>query len=215
MDQEGAIAGYFWTIDTGTVDTELSDSNTATPEFTAPDTSGWIRFLLTVTDKDGKTDTDSVTITIGTSTNSPPEADAGKDQTINEGEKVQLDASGSSDPDGSVTKYYWEQTSGSEVELSNIYAVLPTFYAPDIDTETQLVFLLTVEDNNGVTDTDEVMVTVTDITDCSWNAVELDWECSENDESGDDEISEQEASDPEDSDDSGGGRSWFIWSSLN
>ncbi|MBC2715030.1 MAG: rhodanese-like domain-containing protein [Desulfobacteraceae bacterium] len=209
-DPEGTIASYFWTIEAGTFGVELSNNNAVMPEFTVPITSGWIRFLLTVTDDNGKTDTDSVTITIGASTNTPPEADAGADQITNKGETVQLDASGSIDPDGSVTKYHWEQISGPEVKLSNSYAVLPTFYAPGIDETSELVFLLTVEDNNGVTDTDDVMVTVNNITDCSWNAVELDWNCPDNAGSDDDNTTvEPEESDPEETE-SSGGSSCFI-----
>ncbi len=224
-DPDGTVADYSWAIETGTVVVELSNNNAVKPKFIAPNTNGWVRFLLTVTDGEGKTDTDSVTITIGASTNAPPEANAGADQTSDEGETVQLDASESTDPDGSLTKYLWEQTSGPEVKLSDEFTVLPTFHIPEIEETTELVFLLTVEDNNGSTDTDDVKVTVNNISDCSWNAVELDWNCPDDEEIDNEEIDneeisdndtiEPEESDPEQSDNGGGGSSCFISSSFD
>jgi hypothetical protein len=46
-------------------------------------------------------------------TNQAPTANAGTDQTVNEGDNVKLDGSGSSDPDGTIASYSWTQTAGT------------------------------------------------------------------------------------------------------
>ncbi|MFC5368856.1 malectin domain-containing carbohydrate-binding protein [Salinirubrum litoreum] len=87
-------------------------------------------------------------------------ADAGDDQTVDEGATVTLDASGSS---GDSLTYSWTQTGGPDVTLSDASAAQPTFTAPDVDSETTLTFEVSVSDGSA-TDTDTVSVTVQDTT---------------------------------------------------
>ena len=95
-------------------------------------------------------------------TNIPPTANAGPDQTVNEGVTVTLDASNSSDPDDGIASYQWEQTNGIPVTLSDPTAVQPTFTAPDVGPGgPSLTFQLTVTDNGGLQDTDTCIVNVT------------------------------------------------------
>jgi hypothetical protein len=93
--------------------------------------------------------------------NAAPTADAGSDQTVDEGATVTLDASGSSDPDGDQLGYTWTQTDGPDVSLSANDAVSPTFTAPDVDGDTTLTFEVTVSDGTDAA-TDTVNVTVQD-----------------------------------------------------
>ena len=93
--------------------------------------------------------------------NAAPTADAGADQTVDENATVQLDASGSSDPDGDALNYQWTQTGGPSVTLSDATAEQPTFTAPDVDAETTLTFEVNVSDGQ-TSDTDTVSVTVQD-----------------------------------------------------
>ncbi len=94
--------------------------------------------------------------------NEPPTADAGPDQTVNEGDSVILNGSNSSDPDDGIASYLWEQTSGTTVTLSDPTAVQPTFIAPDVGPDgASLTFQLTVTDNGGLQDTDTCIVNVT------------------------------------------------------
>ncbi|MGA2009157.1 MAG: PIG-L family deacetylase [Solirubrobacteraceae bacterium] len=58
-----------------------------------------------------------------------PTADAGPDQTVPVGATVQLDGSGSSDPDASPS-YQWTEIAGPAVTLSSSTALRPTFTAP-------------------------------------------------------------------------------------
>ena len=92
--------------------------------------------------------------------NRSPSADAGLDQTVEAGDTVTLDGSGSSDADGTVATYQWAQATGPAVSLSNDNQVTTSFAAPGVDTDTMLVFRLTVTDNDGATNSDSVSVTV-------------------------------------------------------
>ena len=94
-------------------------------------------------------------------TNTAPEADAGDDQTVDEGDTVTLDATDSSDADGDSLSYSWIQTGGPSVSLSDASAEEPTFTAPDVSGDQTLTFEVEVSD--GIeTDTDTVSVTVED-----------------------------------------------------
>ena len=92
--------------------------------------------------------------------NQAPVADAGRDQSVDAGEMVTLDGTGSNDPDGTVESYLWRQTGGTSlVTLSSNSTRTATFAAPDGGAET-LTFRLTVTDDDGATDTDNVTITV-------------------------------------------------------
>jgi len=62
--------------------------------------------------------------------NDPPQANAGPSQQVDAGDKVTLDGSGSSDPNGDSISYQWRFISkpkGSKARLSNSKRVNPTF----------------------------------------------------------------------------------------
>jgi len=44
--------------------------------------------------------------------------------------------------------YYWTQTAGENVTLSDIHIANPTFIAPNVNTLTNLKFALIVDDGN-------------------------------------------------------------------
>jgi hypothetical protein len=95
-------------------------------------------------------------------TNNPPIADAGPTQTVDEGVRVTLNGSNSSDPDDGIASYLWEQTGGTSVNLSNTNAVRPTFNSPNVGTSGEsLTFQLTVTDNGNLQSSDSVIVNVT------------------------------------------------------
>ncbi|AUX23797.1 hypothetical protein SOCEGT47_043270 [Sorangium cellulosum] len=87
-----------------------------------------------------------------------PAADAGADQTVAIGDVVELDASGSSDPEEDPLTYSWRQTAGPDVELVGEGAHV-TFVAPDVAEETALAFEVTVSDGS-LEATDQVSVVV-------------------------------------------------------
>jgi hypothetical protein len=104
----------------------------------------------------------SATLTVSSPPNSAPSADAGDDQTVDEGDPVTLDASGSSDADGSIASYAWTQTGGASVSLSDASTAQPTFTAPDVSGDETLTFEVAVTDDDGETATDAVTITVED-----------------------------------------------------
>lgn len=91
--------------------------------------------------------------------NQPPVAEAGPDQTVDAGADVELDASESTDPDDDALSFRWTQTTGPAVSLEDATAETTTFAAPSVDAETELAFELTVDDGAAST-TDDVTVTV-------------------------------------------------------
>ena len=93
----------------------------------------------------------------------PPIANAGKDLSVDEGEKVHLDGSQSSGIYGETISYTWKQSSGPSAKLANSHSVKPEFIAPQVDKNTNLKFELSVSDSHGLSSTDSVTVTVNDI----------------------------------------------------
>ncbi len=131
-DPDDEIISYLWQQTHGTPVT-LSNYSAAMPVFAAPDaglSDESLTFELTVTDRRGITDTDSVTVTV-VFVNRPPVADAGSDQWTKKGEIVTLDGSGSYDSDDGIVSYQWLQTYGTWMTLSDTAASRPTFTVPD------------------------------------------------------------------------------------
>jgi hypothetical protein len=98
------------------------------------------------------------------------EAEAGPDQTVNEGETVSLDGSGSTpeddddDDDDTIQSYLWEQVKGRpKVVLQGADKAKASFIAPRVSKDTKLTFKLTVTFASGSKDTDETKVHVLDV----------------------------------------------------
>ena len=161
-DADDGIVSYFWQQIAGPT-INLSDNSAVQPTFSSPNVAAGgesLRFSLTVTDASGDQSMDTCIVVV-TLDNIPPSADAGVDQTIHEGNPVTLDGSNSSDPDGNIAAYYWEQTGGISVTLSNSTTVQPTFTSPNVGIQGDtLTFNLTVTDNQGLQNSDEVIVNI-------------------------------------------------------
>ncbi|MEN8692424.1 MAG: PKD domain-containing protein [Desulfobacterales bacterium] len=162
LDPDDGIVSYFWQQTAGPA-ISLSDNAAVQPIFVSPNVASGgesLRFSLTVTDASGDQSTDTCIVVVSLD-NLPPIADAGVDQTVNEGDIVALDGSNSSDPNGSIATYFWEQTAGPAVSLSNSTTAQPTFTSPNVGLQGKsLTFTLTVSDNQGLQNSDAVTIRV-------------------------------------------------------
>jgi len=156
---------YAWTQTTGPAVT-LSNSADPMPTFTAPlvgSGSATLSFQLTVFDGHAYSAPSSANVTVE-HVNHPPVANAGPDQTLNEGSEVVLDASASSDPDGDSLAFTWTQLSGPTVDLDQSDPLHPAFTAPQVaPAGDELVFQLEAMDGDGLSSVDEVSVFVRNI----------------------------------------------------
>ena len=157
-DTDGTIASYRWEQVSGP-NVTLADAAAAATEFTAPDwasDSATLVFRLTVTDDDGATGSDEVTVTV----NALPQAQAGADRTVDEKTAVELAGAGT-DRDGTIESWRWEKVSGPDVALTDADTATAGFTAPDYASDNAvLLFRLTVTDDRGATHSDEVTLTV-------------------------------------------------------
>ena len=166
---------YGWERTGGTVggSVTLTGEDTARLNFTADALTDGAEdvthvFTLTVTDSDGVTAVDTVTVTVTAPPFAALVAQAGDPQTVGSGATVTLDGSGStgSDINRTVT-YAWERTGGTvgaTAPLTSANTLEPTFkadtLAPGANAVTH-IFTLTVTDNAGSTEaTDTVTITV-------------------------------------------------------
>jgi hypothetical protein len=118
------------------------------------------------TDNDGMTDLQEYCL--GTDPTDPaPEphriiADAGSQQTVDEGATVVLNGLNSHALNSTVDSYEWVQTAGSAVELSDSNEGRITFVAPDVGPNGEpLLFELTVHDGSGTQSHDMSIINIT------------------------------------------------------
>jgi hypothetical protein len=157
-DPNGLPLTYHWT-QTGGPAVVLSANNSTTaanPSFVAPNTGlpVTLTFSLSVSDTylSSPTPDPTVTITVTTPAAQPPIAVVGPNQTVNSGNVVTLDGSGSIDLNQRPLIYRWTQTAGPAVVLSqnnSTAASKPTFTAPNVAAATTIRFSLVVQDSGG------------------------------------------------------------------
>ena len=159
-DPDGNITSYSWRQIVGN-SIELSEENTATTTFVAPHVlknNTLLTFELKVTDNDNASDINTVNIMIKV-VEHPIIANAGQDQEVSEGKEVTLDGS-SSYSNGTITSYSWKQIDGKPVKLKDAHAAELTFKAPKVHKDSTLKFRLTVNNDEGKSNTDIVKVVV-------------------------------------------------------
>lgn len=162
---------YTW-VQTGGPQVTLNGSG-PNADFTAPmvtdggdpNAKVTLTFMLTVTDPNGASGSNSIDVVVANVDHSPI-AVAGGNLTVNEGSSVTLNGSASSDPDLDPLTYAWVQVSGPAVTLSDANSALPYFTAPFVNaTGATLQFRLTVDDGFGGTNSTTTTVTVKNLND--------------------------------------------------
>ena len=156
-DGDNADLTYAWTAPSGVT---LSSSTVAGPTFTAPDVDADTDYTFTLVVDDGSASSAPDTVVVRVlNGNEPPTANAGSDQTVNEGTEVTLSGSGD-DPDGDNADLTYAWTAPSGVTLSSSTVAGPTFTAPDVDADTDYTFTLVVDDGSASSTPDTVVVRV-------------------------------------------------------
>ena len=158
IDPDGSVVGYAWTKVSGPA-ASLTNTNTAVLTVTGM-VQGLYIFGLTVTDNSGATGNDQVTVAVNVPPVGPneiPLAIAGGNVSFSlPTNTVNLYGSGF-DPDGSIVSYTWAKASGGPALLTN--SNQPTLTVSNLQAG-QYSFRLTVTDNDGDTDDDIAIVTI-------------------------------------------------------
>lgn len=166
-DEDGSIVRYVWSKVSGpsfgTIQSPVSTSSSTT--ITGLSQPGTYVYELRVIDNRADWTVDQVTINVVSQPitepigNKSPVAKAGSDATITlPANSANLDGSGSSDPDGSITSYSWSKVSGpSQFTLNNGNSAKAS--ATNL-VEGTYTFRLTVKDNANATNSDDINITV-------------------------------------------------------
>jgi len=152
---------YSWTQKSG-MDIVLYEQATFSVYFFTPDidtSSETLVFELTVTDSQGNSDTDDVSVTIST-VNLPPRASAGPDRKVIGGSDVTVTGLGTDPENGPIT-YSWKQIAGETMTFDTTKPSF-SFKAPSVVSgETKrLVFQLTVTDSENQRGSDQLILMV-------------------------------------------------------
>lgn len=156
-DADGTISSYAWTQVSGT-SAAITSPSSATTNITGLTTAGTRVFRLTVTDNNGATATDDVSVVVSPAPNTPPSANAGPDQSKTLPTNTATMAGSGSDADGTIVTILWTKQSGP----SGGSITTPGSYTTGI-TGLQAgtyVYRLTVTDNAGGTAFDDMTITV-------------------------------------------------------
>ncbi|MFY9153104.1 MAG: PKD domain-containing protein [Prolixibacteraceae bacterium] len=155
-DPDGDALTYKWTSPSGII---LSSETVAKPTFITPEITANTQYTFTLVVNDGKVSSpaDQVVITVKKD-NYPPVANAGADQTVNEGALVTLNGKASTDPENDALIYKW--TAPAEIKLSSATAAIPTFTAPEVLSDTKFNIGLVVNDGSVDSKSDELVITV-------------------------------------------------------
>jgi fibro-slime domain-containing protein len=157
-DADGNPLTYRWTVvdQPASANIQLVDAETLTPSFAASH-DGTYTIQLVVNDGYVDSAADSVSIIAAAEViNQAPIANAGADQQTLVGTPINLDGTGSSDPDGDALSYQWTLLSPASVAFTETTSANPSFTPP---AEGNYVFQLVVSDGQLSSAPDTVTIT--------------------------------------------------------
>ncbi|MEO8569832.1 MAG: PKD domain-containing protein, partial [Ginsengibacter sp.] len=158
-DTDGYIVSYAWTKVSGPSSGTIINPNLAVVAINNL-IEGTYQFELQVTDNSGATAKNAMQLTVRAAlANQSPVANAGNTVTINSPSSTVILSGSGSDNDGTITSYSWSQVSGG----SSPKIVSPSSTSTSVtnlDAAGTYTFRLTVTDNDGATDWDDVNVIV-------------------------------------------------------
>lgn len=161
-DPDGDPLTYQWTLSNRPAGSAaaLSDATAPQPSLVA-DLAG--QYVLDLVVSDGVTSSVADTLVLtAVRVNARPQARAGADQIVQVGSVVELDATGSGDPDGDQLTVAWtlvEKPAGSNAGVKDSGAVRTVFVA---DVLGRYRVQLVVDDGSGPSEPDEVVVDAVD-----------------------------------------------------
>lgn len=158
-DPESQILTYKW-LQTGGPKVEISNSNAPEPTFVAPFVSSKQTLTFQLIVNDGIVDSKPDIVKVAVGPIKPLVANAGPDQNVTGQAQVTLDGSKSTTPNGEKLTYWWNQTAGPKVMLSDLSASNPTFVAPISKSAKVLTFQLFVNDGAMDSKPDSVKITI-------------------------------------------------------
>jgi Concanavalin A-like lectin/glucanases superfamily/K319L-like, PKD domain/Bacterial Ig domain len=159
-DEDGKLVSYKWEQTDGPKVDLKADEQTASFDVPESAADSKLAFKLTVVDDKDASDSDDVTVEVEAQENISPKADAGGNQKAEVNSEVKLDAGKSSDEDGKLVSYKWEQTDGPKVDLNKADEETASFDVPESAADSKLAFKLTVVDDKDESDSDDVTVEV-------------------------------------------------------
>jgi len=156
----GLPLSYRWSHLSGP-SVEFESDTAEVARFVAPQVAEELQITLQlVVSADGKSSPPDLVVITVRQVNQVPIADAGDSFSVDEGDPVVLDSSGSSDGDDDELTYDWRQSAGPEVVLDDSESATPAFTAPQVDDNVILSFSLIVSDGQASSEADSVEVTV-------------------------------------------------------
>lgn len=159
-DASNLFLTYRWTQTSGPATVVIDNATSSVAAFT-PIVSGIYTFMLIVTDAQGLSDSDTVSVTVTATAGGQTSliARIAAPATASVGSTIILDGSGSQSIGGQITQYIWDQINGPPTVLvQNITNPIAT--AP-LNTAGIYIFRLTVRDTNNLVSTASATVQTT------------------------------------------------------
>lgn len=152
-DVDGSIVRFDWDMDN---DGSFEIDDGGPTQGATYDADGVFTVNVRVTDDDGATDTASAQVTVGPIISPTAVLVATPDSGLAPGLDVVFDASGSSDPDGSIVSYDWDMDNNGSFELFDGGVQQFVTY----DSDGFFTVRVRVTDNHGASDIADASVTV-------------------------------------------------------